>query len=421
MLKLKSIIPKLLDIKNDPIKTKAFKAANEAMGELFTAGIIGHTCVRQQYLTAEMVQSLSKTCFSILLPMFLCTSIMKTVQSNGGKLTPKTMAIPLIAIVHCLIMNYLSKYILLPLFQMNSESDEGRSTIVCCAFGNSGVIPLIFAEVLFRSNFEMVQKAFSFVSLYLVGWSPLFWSFGRFSLLGSSSSSSSKNMVNCDNLESSSLKATIIETLDILKKLFPPPVIGVICGLIVSSIPFIQCLLMKGKDDINKPLLGVVYNSLKNLGKAANPLALLVLTSSLALGTTTTITTTADRDSDDDNNNKNQAIRSTNLLRRLSCVSVARFIISPLIMIMILYQIFGKMKGSGDGDGNSDIDTAMIWFILILESCMPPAQNSVLMLQVAEKTKEATKLARFLFSIYASSMVPIMLIVTYLLEKCRLT
>ena len=70
MLDLKSIVPNLAKVAKDPIKIKAFKAANEAMAELCTAGFIGNTCVRQKFLTASMVQSLSKTCFTILLPMF---------------------------------------------------------------------------------------------------------------------------------------------------------------------------------------------------------------------------------------------------------------------------------------------------------------------------------------------------------------
>ena len=452
MLKLQeSIIPNLLKIKNDPIKRKAFQAANEAMAELFTAGIIGNTCVRQQYLTAPMVQSLSKTCFAILLPMFLCTSIMKTIQSNGGKLSSSTIFIPIIAIGHCLSMNMISKFILLPLFQMDTNSDEGRATTVCCSFGNSGVIPLIFAEALFRHDSYILQKAYSFVSLYLVGWSPLFWSFGRYSLLGSISSSSSSRKIDSSSSDHSSsltLFSIIGDILSSIKTLFPPPVIGVLFGLIVSTIPFLRRLFMEDKkipslsngnlNTSTKPILGAMYNCFQNLGRAANPLALLVLTSSLALGTTktpaSTISSTNTRTTrlrkrtvNTDNDDTRKGSGGVTLLRRLSCVSIARFIISPLLMTTILYYVYGNItlltsnnKNSG-GTSSSSNDNVMIWFILMLESCMPPAQNSVLMLQVADKTEEASKLAKFLFSIYTTSMIPIVIISTFLLEKCRLT
>jgi len=62
---------------------------------------------------------------------------------------------------------------------------------------------------------------------------------------------------------------------------------------------------------------------------------------------------------------------------------------------------------------------SMIWFVLILEASMPCAQNSVLMLQVAEKPSEASRLASFLFTMYATSMVPVVIVSTILLEKCN--
>ena len=413
MLELKSALPNLIKLKNDPIKIKAFQAASEAMAELFTAGIIGNVCVKQQYLTASMVSTLSKTCFSILLPMFLCTSIMKTIHSNGGKVTRSTIIVPIIAIGHCLIVHFVSKYILLPLFQMDTDTDEGRSTIVCCTFGNSGVIPLIFAEALFRGDSNVLQEAYSFISLYLVGWSPLFWSFGRTSLLGSESKERSEETKS--NSESSMLPI-IIDQFTAMKSLFPPPVIGTLFGLTVSSIPSFQGLFMRSAAT-SKPLLGVVYNCFQNFGRAANPLALLVLTSSLALGTarnSLTHTTQAVKETKAIETLESEKVEvGRSLLRRMSCVSIARFIISPLLMTLILRLTIGdavKTKGN-----------TMIWFVLILQSCMPSAQNSVLMLQVAEKTMEASKLAKFLFSIYTTSMIPIVLIATYLLEKCNLT
>ena len=70
---------------------------------------------------------------------------------------------------------------------------------------------------------------------------------------------------------------------------------------------------------------------------------------------------------------------------------------------------------------NHDNDTQnMMIFILLLESIMPPTQNSVLMFQVAEKAKETSQLARFLCSNYIFSMIPIVLIGTLLLERLKI-
>jgi hypothetical protein len=56
----------------------------------------------------------------------------------------------------------------------------------------------------------------------------------------------------------------------------------------------------------------------------------------------------------------------------------------------------------------------------LLQSCMPPAQNSVLMLQVADKGAEASRMAKFLFSSYATAMLPVVVIVTIALRALEL-
>ena len=168
MLVIKSILSEVTRPYLSTQTQQAFKAANQAMAELFTAGCIGSLTVQQGYLNPTIVQSLSKTCFSILLPLFLGTSIMSTVKRYGLDRTSMTM--PVVAIVHCLALFFASKFVLLPLFGMESDTVEGRATNVCCAFGNSGVVPLIFVEALFRTREgDFLQKASSQVSMYLLG------------------------------------------------------------------------------------------------------------------------------------------------------------------------------------------------------------------------------------------------------------
>jgi len=392
---IKSLLPSLT---SSPTTTQAFGAAGQAMAELFTAGCIGSTCVKKDYLNANIVQSLSKTCFSILLPMFLSTSIMTTVEKYG--LTKSSLAIPLVAITHCMTLYMISRHVLLPIFGIDDESVEGRATNVCCAFGNSGVVPMIFAEALFRNaGGDVLQKAYSQVSLYLIGWSPVFWSFGRNALLG--------GLVNKSSSDYKEQQLTLMERLESLKSLFPPPVLGVFFGLVLSSIPFLRCLVMDCSPEgaKKKAPLGVLFNSCQNLGRAANPLALLVLTSSLALGNSNSKLAAMD----------DQHHEEIPLIRRWTCVSIARFAVSPILMISLLKLVHGfGIIGSTTSD-------PMLWFILILQASMPPAQNSVIMLQVAEKTKEASSLARFLFVMYATAMIPVVIVATILLEKCNLT
>lgn len=376
--------------------SKAFEAAGQAVAELVTAGCIGSACVQQGHLDHTAVQYLSKTCFTILLPMFLGTSIMTTIHKYGLRLS--SISVPLIAIVHVWIMYAISRYVLLPIFGINGESVEGRATSVCCAFGNAGVVPLIFVEALFRDS-DFFPRASSMVSMYLIGWSPLFWSFGRRILVGRED--------HAYNALSKNSTYTLRDKISLLlKPLFPPPVMGVTLGFLLAYSPVSRCLLMRCQSDTQKAPLEVIFHSFRNLGRAANPMALLVLTSSLALGVS--------KQQDIPDNNHNHNHNHIPLQVQWSCVSMARFIISPLFMWALLHMAHqcGWM-GSMTQDG---IDSFLQWFILILESTMPSAQNSVLMLQVSGKRSEASRLARFLFTIYGTAMIPLIIVSTLLLH-----
>lgn len=366
----------------------AFRAAGLAMAELGIAGGIGAAFVKKGSLTQETVRALSKTTFSILLPMFLSTSMIKT----AGSLTRSSLTIPFLAVMNSFLLYLVSKYLLLPLFQLeDADSDAGRSTTVCCSWGNSGVVPLIFGEALFRSQPSLLADCYAQVSLYLVGWSPFFWSFGRSVLIAD------------DDKDTGSKDQSInAARLPDLKRLFPPPVMGVFLGLITALTPLRGLFIGGGT---TRAPLAVVYNSFANLGRAANPLALLVLTSSLALGVGGSSGASSSDTSDE------RAITA----RRWLCVSVARYVLSPIFMWSLL-----KIANKCGRIGASQADP-MLWFVLILQSCMPSAQNSVLMLQVADKGKEASAMAKFLFSVYFTAMLPVVLIVTLALQKLGLT
>lgn len=369
----------------------AFGAAGNAMAELGVAGCIGATCVQRGLLTADMVRTLSKTTFSILLPMFLGTGIVKTVSTYG--LSRSSLGVPLLAVMHTFLLFLFSKQVLVPMFGMDSATDEGKSTTVSCAWGNSGVVPLIFAEALFRHQPELLAQCYAQVSLFLVGWSPFFWSFGRSVLIGNGGSTQTTNSETEDtNMIASRLVA--------LKRLFPPPVVGVMTGLLLAISP-LRPLIMSTASERAAPL-GVIYNSFQNLGRAANPLALLVLTSSLAIGAN------GNKEDDDD------SVKHRNPFSRWACVSTARFIVSPMLMLTLLKGMSTiGMVGLPSAD-------PILWFVLLLQSCMPPAQNSVLMLQVADRGAEASRMAKFLFSSYATAMLPVVVIVTIVLRALKL-
>lgn len=389
-----AILPSLLSSALLMTKNPAFSAANKAMAELGVAGCIGTACVKQECITPEMVRALSKTIFTVLLPMYIGSSILKTVTNAmsggvGGVKRSAFFAVPFLAFIQAAILVFISSNLLLPLYGVDPQSESGRSMTVLCSFGNAGVLPFIFADALFRDNAQLLQRALSQVSLFSVGWSPFFWSFGKKLLVG-------KN----DNDEIGGVSKWRKQ----IKVFMPPPVVGVAVGLVIGLTPF-GPMLFSDIDKTNMAPLAVVFNSIQNMGKAASPLALLVLTCSLAMGAThksAVVTTTGEK----------QIIVGP--IRKWACVSTARFILSPLIM-------FGLLCGMNQlGVIGTQQSEPMLWFVVLLQSIMPPAQNSVVLLQVANRGDEASEMARFLFSIYATGMIPIVAIITATLDTFHL-
>eukprot|EP00563_Minutocellus_polymorphus_P017589 CAMPEP_0197726804 /NCGR_PEP_ID=MMETSP1434-20131217/17192_1 /TAXON_ID=265543 /ORGANISM="Minutocellus polymorphus, Strain CCMP3303" /LENGTH=395 /DNA_ID=CAMNT_0043312831 /DNA_START=22 /DNA_END=1209 /DNA_ORIENTATION=- len=379
-------------------RSAAASAATQSMAELGIASIIGAGCVEREMLTRPTIKALSKATFSILLPMFLCTSIIQSVAKYGLKRS--SLAVPMLAIVQSTCLLLASKLILLPLAGIDVESDDGRATTICCSFGNSGVVPLIFCESLFRqsANSDYVAQSTAFVSLFLIGWSPYFWSFGRSVLMP-------------DRSNSSETKSNATKLMDLAKRALPPPVVGVFVGLFIATTPLCRLFLSPSDCEAKAPL-SIMFNSVANFGRAASPLSLLILVSSLAIGAGIGKHNTSEDASKQIERGGEGA--EANLLTKWAVVSIMRFLFSPALMYGLLHlaELIGAIGGIDDNP--------MLWFVLILEATMPPAQNSVTMLQVADRGDDAASLAMFLFSVYLTSMVPVVIVLTLALQKFKL-
>jgi len=231
--------------------------------------------------------------------------------------------------------------------------------------------------------------------------------------------------------------------------MIPPPVIGTFIGMALSTIPFISPLFITttptpirdGNSSSKKPLLGVVFDTAQNFGKAASPLSLLVLVSSLAVGAGFGSSGGGGGDSQQQKllsskSSSKSSPESSSIIeipfwKRWAIVSFVRFIISPLVMYGLLTFIsspmiglidspFSSLSSTSSSSSSSSSYTSMLWFICILESCMPPAQNQVTLLHVANKTKKANEMATFLFSIYATSIIPLVVLISFALQKFEL-
>jgi predicted permease len=134
------------------------------------------------------------------------------------------------------------------------------------------------------------------------------------------------------------------------------------------------------------------------------------LTSSLALGIGIS-PSRGDEKKDKLITKKRPPLLSSSFLRQWICVSLARFIVSPILVLTLLHSFHGV------GVIPHFEQDPVLWFVSVLQGCMPSAQNLVLMLQVANKEDKAGAIAKFLFFVYATSMIPVVFIVSATLRR----
>eukprot|EP00534_Pseudo-nitzschia_fraudulenta_P006963 CAMPEP_0201187004 /NCGR_PEP_ID=MMETSP0851-20130426/132618_1 /ASSEMBLY_ACC=CAM_ASM_000631 /TAXON_ID=183588 /ORGANISM="Pseudo-nitzschia fraudulenta, Strain WWA7" /LENGTH=485 /DNA_ID=CAMNT_0047472411 /DNA_START=21 /DNA_END=1478 /DNA_ORIENTATION=- len=419
----------------------AVNAATRASLELVVSSAVGIASIDRGLLNTAIIKALSQTTFKILLPLFLGTSIVKTITKYG--LTKSSLAVPALAAIQSFVLYVVTIRLLYPLFLSEEErdSDDARGTAVCASFGNAGVVPLIFCDSLFRAtslSSDNLALSTGFVSMFLVGWSPFFWSFGRSVLLDSSSSSGGGGGVESKNRRKRIGAATTTtrkeEIFDSIKIMLPPPVLGVLVGIVVATIPILRTLFVGGTGvgelssttaTTTPALLGVVFDTAQNFGKAASPLSLLVLVSSLALGAGFGNKGLPSAPPAKKTGRGRDSTTTISFPKRWGIVSLSRFIVSPLLMLGLLKaasspRVFLGALGEDKGLIGTSLEQPMLWFVCLLESCMPPAQNQVMMLQVANEMKQANEMATFLFSVYATSMIPLTVVISIALDNFKL-
>jgi predicted permease len=86
----------------------------------------------------------------------------------------------------------------------------------------------------------------------------------------------------------------------------------------------------------------------------------------------------------------------------------SRFLLAPLLSLVMVSTLSSfNLLGSGRS-------RAILTFVLLMEGCMPPAQNSVIMLQLEGLTERAGRMAKMLALLYSVAVVP----VTILMSGC---
>jgi len=354
---------------------------------LSSIGLGGLAAKKEGVLDAAAVSALSRLTYWVFQPAFLLCSVSKTLcnaATGGGGLPGRFLAVMPAAAVLQIGLGAIAGMFITKTAGL--QDAEARDVRMCTTFANSGPLPLIFADALFAGSTLQAEVA-ACVSFYLLIWSPLFWSFGRV-ILGT---------YDDEDADAAASITGVGKIVKEAKKILSPPVIGSILGVIVGSVPFLQKAFFGG---FATPLFG----ALQTLGTAYLPAAILVLAGSLVGSKKAPVS------SDEATVNGTAQVSTAPSVKAVVSIFISRFLMAPLLSLGLLksFVYFGLLGPVGTRA------RAVVSFVLLMEGCMPPAQNSVIMLQLEGLKERASVMAKLLTLMYSLAVIP----VTILLSTC---
>jgi predicted permease len=172
-------------------------AAVGAIGKLLSTCGLGVIAAKIGVLDKHALDGLSRLIFNIFQPCLLFVNVASTVSggaSDAGKML--TFVLPLVAIFQIFVGYIVGKVTSLILYGRKPNEDS-KQLLTCSTFGNSGPLPLVFTDALLRlhPNKTLLPKSVAYISLYLLGWSPLFWVVAQ-TILGKESADISQSEKN---------------------------------------------------------------------------------------------------------------------------------------------------------------------------------------------------------------------------------
>ena len=187
-----------------------------------------------------------------------------------------------------------------------------------------------------------------------------------------------------------------------ISRILSPPTLACGLGLLVGTSPLRYLFIanMGGGTSANgnsnsggvvEAPLSPLFNSLRTMGGAYVPAVLLVLAGSLSKGL--------------------QGFRIREMLPQLAAIMTVRFIFLPIIVITCVATLLSMGVLPAD---------PIFLFVIVLESCMPPAQNTVLILQLEKDYEGAIEIARLISVVYVMAVLPLALLLKMILTNIEI-
>jgi predicted permease len=315
--------------------------------QLFTLMAFGFLLTRFWGWSARFFHALSRFIVKIALPVYFFTriSVVEPETIREGTLFP----LAALVIVCCSLV---CSWLFFRLFP--ASSSEKRACVALSSFGNSGYIPLMLIEI-FPLTLPMVAEVFGseiptlYVGTYLLVQSPLLWAVGNFLVTGR-------------------------ERKLRLREMLSPPLIGILCGLLMAFTGGGELLLHRQYPTYH------IYRALERLGQTTFPLILLSLGSMIA------------------NINFAQGLRR-GAARLALGVMAFRFLFLPLLFLAAYFLFLDRMH----------LLAPQIW-VLFLETHLPPATALSIMTAQARKNEDLVS-----FSILITYLAFLLFLPLYLL------
>ena len=262
----------------------------------------------------------------------------------------------------------MNKLLSIVFYGKNPTAEGSRFLRACTTFSNSGPLPFVFVDALFRghSDLTLLPRSVAYISMYLLGWSPLFWVLAPY-LLGKGQNET---------------KSAAEKRRELFTRVFSPPILGSIAGLAVGANSPLMCMLQNGG------ILNPLYEALRTLGAGYLPAVLLVLSGSLLPGPPSKEETlTASQ-----NSSESSSSSWVPLVKEVVAILASRFLFMPYVGLFLLS---GKIPFLA-----AAVRDPLLLFILLLETCMPSAQNLTVILQLQGDRFAAARMARLLLLVY---------------------
>lgn len=316
-----------------------FLSSVKSILSVFLVASSGILLAKFAILDRDSIRTLSRIVFSLSLPCLLFTNVSASI--DFARLT-EWFFIPFTCAIY-VVFGLAAGMLATRLFK--TEDSIRNLVITACAFSNSGYLPIpLMLSVtaifpVFMNSPEAQKLAISYISVFLIAYSPLLWTVG-YTIV-------------------SEKKIHKVGILNILT----PPIIGMALGVIFGLIPELKTLLC-----IRGSSLFFIYEGIKMIGDATVPCSMFVLGGNLFLSW------------------KNQ--RKT-ALSAISPILVVKLLVMPLAsipMIMFLRHF------------NLIPQDTLCSVVLILIAAAPPATNLAVMCSLLGKSED--EMASILFKVY---------------------